>query len=38
MDRCRHIGRWKNEQQGLIVGAAYNLIRFDEAQSPGEFA
>lgn len=27
MERCRHIGRWKNEQRALTVGAAYNLLR-----------
>ena len=27
MDRCRHVGRWKNEQRGLIIAATYNLIR-----------
>ena len=27
MERCRHIGRWKNEQRALVVGAAYNLLR-----------
>lgn len=27
MERCRHVGRWKNEQRALLVGAAYNLLR-----------
>jgi hypothetical protein len=30
MDCCRHVGRWKNEQRGLIVGAAYNPIRLTQ--------
>jgi transposase len=25
--RFRHVGRWKNTQQALVAGAAYNLLR-----------
>jgi len=25
--RSRHVGRWKLQQQALVVNAAYNLLR-----------
>jgi len=27
MRRCRHVGRWKIQQQALVTNAAYNLLR-----------
>lgn len=31
--RSRHVGRWKIEQQGLVVCAAYNLLRLSRLTS-----
>lgn len=31
--RSRHVGRWKIEQQGLVVCAAYNLLRLSRLSS-----
>jgi transposase len=31
--RSRHVGRWKIEQQGLVVCAAYNLLRLSRMSS-----
>jgi hypothetical protein len=31
--RSRHVGRWKIEQQALVVGAAYNLLRLSRLRS-----
>lgn len=38
MRRSRHVGRWKIGQNGLIVAAAYNLLRLTRLQSRAQCA